>query len=59
MRYAEDEITSTTRNERRNPEMERRTVFMRHKQKDFFWHGFTQKLCPALLCSDMTREKDR
>ena len=39
--------------------MERRTVFMRHKQKDFFWHGFTQKLCPALLRSDMTQEKDR
>lgn len=36
--------------------MDRCIISMRHKRFEFLWHSF--KLCFALPCPEMTREKD-
>ena len=38
--------------------MDRRTVTMRHEYLGFLLRSLEQKLCSALLCPDMTHERD-
>ena len=38
--------------------MDRRTVTMRHVNPEFLLRSLEQELCSALLCPDMTHERD-